>query len=151
MDVHKIHLRKGRNKGICERGKKKRAYQSIIKCNACALNKICMTNWLWETQSMPALWTLAKKIKKRSSLRFLSLWGSLCRERERQTGKKKKKKKRGWVMISDNRGWKTFASYSKNIIALNYLAKVLIASELFHILHVAKVNRITNKNENVWC
>lgn len=41
---------------------RKIAYQSVIKCNACTVNEICMTNWLWRTQSRQVLWTLAQKL-----------------------------------------------------------------------------------------
>ena len=36
------------------------AYQCVIKCNACTLNEICMTNWLWRAQSRQVLWTFAQ-------------------------------------------------------------------------------------------
>lgn len=38
------------------------AYQSVLKCNACAPNEICMTNWLQSTQSRQVLWTFAQKL-----------------------------------------------------------------------------------------
>lgn len=36
-------------------------YQCRIKCNAWSLDEICMTNWLWRTQSKQVLWTPAQK------------------------------------------------------------------------------------------
>lgn len=61
------------------------AYQSVIKRNACALNEICMTNWLWRTQSRKVLWTFAQKLIEIPFIMTVALPRN--RQREGHTGK----------------------------------------------------------------
>lgn len=82
---------------------KKISYQSVIKCNACALDEICMTNWLWRTQSRQVLWTFCTKAH----------WNSFhydCGEETEWEGQAGREREREEDNDSDYRGRKSLAS-----------------------------------------